>query len=90
MRAVAERSGIDLTRSFAYTDSITDLPLLSAVGNPVAVNPDQDLRKVAEERDWPIKDFHRPSGSARGSCPPFPRPERVSPQRWRRLASRPC
>jgi HAD superfamily hydrolase (TIGR01490 family) len=60
VRAVAERSRIDLSRSFAYTDSITDLPLLSAVGNPVAVNPDRDLRKAAEERGWPIRDFHRP------------------------------
>jgi HAD superfamily hydrolase (TIGR01490 family) len=60
VRAVAERSGIDLTGSFAYTDSITDLPLLSAVGNPVAVNPDRELRKAAEERGWPIRDFHRP------------------------------
>jgi HAD superfamily hydrolase (TIGR01490 family) len=60
VRAVAERSGIDLTGSFAYTDSITDLPLLSAVGNPVAVNPDRELRRAAEERGWPIRDFHRP------------------------------
>jgi HAD superfamily hydrolase (TIGR01490 family) len=60
VRAVAEQSGIDLTGSFAYTDSITDLPLLSAVGNPVAVNPDRELRKAAEERGWPIRDFHRP------------------------------
>jgi HAD superfamily hydrolase (TIGR01490 family) len=60
VRAVAERSGIDLTGSFAYTDSITDLPLLSAVGNPVAVNPDRELRKAAEERGWPVRDFHRP------------------------------
>ncbi len=60
VRAAAERSGIDLARSFAYTDSITDLPLLEAVGNPVAVNPDKELRKAAEERAWPIRDFHRP------------------------------
>ncbi len=60
VREVAERAGIDLTRSFAYTDSTTDLPLLEAVGNPVAVNPDKELRKVAEERGWPIRDFHRP------------------------------
>jgi HAD superfamily hydrolase (TIGR01490 family) len=60
VRAVAERTGIDLTRSFAYSDSATDLPLLEAVGNPVAVNPDKDLRKAAEEHGWPIRDFHRP------------------------------
>jgi HAD superfamily hydrolase (TIGR01490 family) len=60
VRAVAERSGIDLSRSFAYTDSVTDLPLLETVGNPVAVNPDKELRKAAEEHGWPIRDFHRP------------------------------
>jgi len=57
---MAERSGIDLTKSFAYSDSVTDLPLLQAVGNPVAVNPDKELRKAAEEHGWPIRDFHRP------------------------------
>ena len=60
VRAVAHRVGIDLTRSFAYSDSVTDLPLLGAVGHPVAVNPDKELRRVAEEQGWPIRDFHRP------------------------------
>jgi HAD superfamily hydrolase (TIGR01490 family) len=60
VRAVAARTGIDLSGSFAYTDSITDRPLLEAVGNPVAVNPDRELRKIAEERGWQIRDFHRP------------------------------
>jgi HAD superfamily hydrolase (TIGR01490 family) len=60
VRAVAQRVGIDLTRSFAYSDSVTDLPLLGAVGHPVAVNPDKELRKAAEERGWPIRDFHQP------------------------------
>ena len=50
VRGMAERTGIDLSRSFAYSDSATDLPLLEAVGNPVAVNPDRELRKAAEER----------------------------------------
>lgn len=60
VRAVAHRVGIDLTRSYAYSDSATDLPLLGAVGHPVAVNPDKELRRVAEEQGWPIRDFHRP------------------------------
>jgi HAD superfamily hydrolase (TIGR01490 family) len=60
VRAVADRVGIDLSRSFAYSDSVTDLPLLGAVGHPVAVNPDKELRKVAEEQGWPIRDFHQP------------------------------
>jgi HAD superfamily hydrolase (TIGR01490 family) len=60
MRALAERAGIDLERSYAYSDSMTDLPMLEAVGNPVAVNPDKDLRHEAEERGWQIRDFRRP------------------------------
>lgn len=53
-----EAEGLDLSASYAYSDSHTDLPLLEAVGNPVAVNPDRELRKVAEERDWPIREFN--------------------------------
>lgn len=60
IRELAEREGIDLSRSYAYSDSITDLPMLEAVGNPVAVNPDRELRKAAEERGWQIRDFRRP------------------------------
>jgi HAD superfamily hydrolase (TIGR01490 family) len=57
---VAERDGIDLSRSYAYSDSATDLPMLEAVGEPVAVNPDKELRREAEERGWQIRDFRRP------------------------------
>jgi HAD superfamily hydrolase (TIGR01490 family) len=60
VRSLAERVGIDLEGSFAYTDSITDLPLLEAVGHPVAVNADRDLRREAEARGWDIRDFRRP------------------------------
>lgn len=60
IRALAERVGIDLDGSYAYTDSITDLPMLEAVGNPVAVNADRELRREAEERGWQIRDFRRP------------------------------
>src|SRR5947208_13887732 len=60
MRGIAERQGIDLAGSYAYSDSITDLPMLEAVGNPVAVNPDKELRREAEERGWQIRDFRRP------------------------------
>ena len=44
-------------RSTAYSDSHTDLPFLEAVGNPVVVNPDRELRRVAEERGWPVLAF---------------------------------
>jgi HAD superfamily hydrolase (TIGR01490 family) len=57
---VAKEQEIDLGGSFAYSDSITDLPMLEAVGNPVAVNPDRELRRVAEQRGWRIRDFRRP------------------------------
>lgn len=60
MRDEASRYGIDLAGSFAYSDSITDLPMLDSVGNPVAVNPDKDLRGVALEREWPILDWGNP------------------------------
>ena len=60
MRDVAERDGIDLSGSFAYTDSFTDLPMLDVVGNPVAVNPEKELREAAEENEWPILEFQRP------------------------------
>src|ERR671924_698903 len=60
VRAVAERAGLELQGSYAYSDSITDLPMLEAVGNPVAVNPDKDLRKLADQRGWRIRDFRRP------------------------------
>ncbi|WP_167145487.1 HAD family hydrolase [Actinomyces sp. ZJ308] len=52
--------GIDPARCWAYSDSISDEPMLSAVGHPVAVNPDRELRRLAQERDWPVRDFARP------------------------------
>jgi HAD superfamily hydrolase (TIGR01490 family) len=60
LREVAEREGIDLRGSYAYTDSFTDLPMLEAVGNPVAVNPDRELRREAEKRGWQVRYFRRP------------------------------
>ena len=46
-----------LARCWAYSDSVTDLPMLEAVGHPVAVNPDRTLRRLAEERGWEVRDF---------------------------------
>ncbi len=60
MRALAARSGIDLERSWAYSDSATDLPMLEAVGHPVAVNPDRPLAKAARERGWEVRQFTKP------------------------------
>jgi HAD superfamily hydrolase (TIGR01490 family) len=60
MRELAIERNYDLAASFAYTDSVTDLPMLEAVGHPTAVNPDAALREIAIERDWPIQDFAKP------------------------------
>jgi HAD superfamily hydrolase (TIGR01490 family) len=57
MEEEAERAGIDLKTSWAYSDSYSDLPMLEAVGHPVAVNPDSRLRELALEREWEILRF---------------------------------
>lgn len=57
MAAWAEVAGCALIDCSAYSDSITDLPMLAAVGHPHAVNPDRALRQLAIERGWPIHDF---------------------------------
>jgi HAD superfamily hydrolase (TIGR01490 family) len=59
MRALAEERGYDLDASYAYSDSETDAPMLEIVGHPFAVNPDKGLRRLAEERHWPILSFSR-------------------------------
>jgi HAD superfamily hydrolase (TIGR01490 family) len=60
IRELAAAEGIDLTRSTAYSDSHTDLPFLEAVGRPVAVNPDRELRRIARDRGWPMLTFSDP------------------------------
>ena len=60
MRELAEAEGLDLAESSAYSDSYTDLPMLEAVGHPVAVNPDRVLAKVAREREWEVMQFTKP------------------------------
>ena len=57
---LADERGYDLAASYAYTDSVTDLPMLDIVGHPTAVNPDAELRRIATERAWPVVDFARP------------------------------
>ena len=76
MRDLAAERGYDLGASYAYTDSITDLPMLEAVGHPTAVNPDAALRRAAAERGWPVLDFRRPIGLR----------QRMSPERRRTVA----
>jgi HAD superfamily hydrolase (TIGR01490 family) len=60
MEQLARDEGYDLDESYAYSDSYTDLPMLEAVGHPFAVNPDEQLRRVAKERVWPILEFDKP------------------------------
>ena len=60
MQKLADEHGYDLATSFAYSDSETDAPMLEIVGHPFAVNPDKALRRIAEEKDWPILTFTSP------------------------------
>lgn len=57
VRALARKEGLDLSRCAAYSDSYNDLPMLTSVGKPHAVNPDADLRDHAREHGWPVHDF---------------------------------
>ncbi|APT91761.1 phosphoserine phosphatase [Corynebacterium phocae] len=60
MTDIAERHGIDLDQSFAYSDSGTDIPMLELVGNPVAVNADRSMKKHATEHGWETRTFKNP------------------------------
>ncbi len=57
---LAAERGYDLEQCWAYSDSWTDRPMLEAVGNPVAVNPDKALRRHAAEQGWRLREFRRP------------------------------
>jgi HAD superfamily hydrolase (TIGR01490 family) len=59
MEALAETEGLDLDRCWAYSDSASDLPMLDAVGHPVAVNPDAKLQRHAERAGWPVVEFRK-------------------------------
>jgi len=57
VRELAEREGIDLSASFAYGDSLNDLPMMRTVGHPFPINPDARLRRHAKEVGWPVREF---------------------------------
>ena len=57
IRELADREGIALDASYAYSDSESDLPMLRAVGHPVAVNPDAELLRVARAENWEVLRF---------------------------------
>ena len=83
-RARRADGGYDLADCYAYSDSITDLPMLTAVGHPTAVNPDRGLRKAALEHGWPVLQFTRPvSMRARFSGPAGPGRDRRRGRRGR-------
>jgi HAD superfamily hydrolase (TIGR01490 family) len=74
IQAAAERDGIDLARSYAYSDSITDTPMLELVGHPVAVNPDRELARLARQQEWEIREFDQPVRLRRRVPTPSPAP----------------
>lgn len=69
VRALAEREHLDLAQCWAYSDSANDIPMLSAVGNPVAVNADPTLRAHARENGWRTRDFTRREAIKRMALP---------------------
>ena len=60
IREIAAQRGYDLSRCYAYSDAISDLPMLECVGHPQVTNPDRALRKVAVANAWPIHTFRHP------------------------------
>jgi HAD superfamily hydrolase (TIGR01490 family) len=65
VRALAAEENLDLSRCSAYSDSANDVPMLSLVGTPYAINPDRRLRAHARARGWRIRDFRRARRAAR-------------------------
>jgi HAD superfamily hydrolase (TIGR01490 family) len=65
LRDFADANGIDLTSCWAYTDAASDLPMLEAVGHPVAVNPDAELAEIAKREGWDVLRFEKLGGRLR-------------------------
>ncbi|MDP3967322.1 MAG: HAD-IB family hydrolase [Nocardioides sp.] len=65
VKALAEREGLDLARCSAYSDSFNDLPMLTLVGDPCAINPDSRLREHARAQGWRIRDYRTGRKAAR-------------------------
>jgi len=74
IQEAAARDGIELGRSYAYSDSITDAPMLELVGHPVAVNPDRELGRLAREQEWEVREFDQPVRLRRRVPTPAPAP----------------
>jgi HAD superfamily hydrolase (TIGR01490 family) len=69
MAAYAEAEGLRLEESVAYADSASDLPMLEAVGHPVAVNPEAKLATIARKRGWPVEHWAKAAGAPRAVLP---------------------
>jgi len=69
LRRYAQQIGADLNASYAYADSMSDLPMLEVAGNPVAVNPDVTLTRVARTRRWPIEEWPAAGGTPKIALP---------------------
>ncbi|MCX5384871.1 HAD family phosphatase [Streptomyces sp. NBC_00083] len=69
VRALAAAEGLDLSRCAAYSDSHNDIPMLSLVGHPYAINPDAKLRKHAREREWRLRDYRTGRKAAKVGIP---------------------
>jgi fatty acyl-CoA reductase len=69
VRAEADARGIDLSQCYAYADSLSDLPMLEVVGNPVAVNPDTALSRIARKRRWPVETWPSDRGTPKMLAP---------------------
>ncbi|MGW4495336.1 HAD family hydrolase [Streptomyces sp. NPDC004376] len=69
VRALAAAEGLDLARCAAYSDSHNDIPMLSLVGHPYAINPDAKLRKHARDKDWRLRDYRTGRKAAKVGIP---------------------
>ncbi len=83
----AESSGLDLEQSMAYADSASDLPMLEAVGFPVAVNPEAKLAAIARRRGWHVEHWSKAPGGAQPRLPLGPLDRRDTPGRGRTSAA---
>src|SRR3954453_108516 len=70
VKALAEREGLDLAACSAYSDSANDIPMLSLVGHPCAINPDSALRNHAREQGWRVRDYRTGRKAVKVGVPP--------------------
>ena len=73
MAEYADAEGLSLVESVAYADSASDLPMLEAVGHPVAVNPETKLAAIARKRGWHVEHWAKAPGARRTPLPIGPR-----------------